>query len=164
MSKSDNAVIDDVLIACDAWRTIDPESLAAGCFAAIRKVERGVLLPVSVLFADDATLQRLNRDYRGKDRPTNVLSFPAGEFDVAAQAYLGDIALAFETCREEAAVSGVSINDHATHLLVHGMLHLIGYDHETEGAAHAMEQREAQILKTLGIANPYEALAAAENE
>ena len=164
MSVPETMLDHEVVIDCEGWRAIDAERLVVQCFNAAFAVEPGPRLPVSVLFADNATLQRLNRDYRGIDKPTNILSFPAGDFAVAAQAYLGDMALAFETCRDEAAASGVAIQDHAAHLLVHGMLHLIGYDHETEEAACAMEKREAQILKTLGIANPYEVLATADNE
>ena len=107
---------------------------------------------VSVFLADDAAVQALNRDWRGKDKPTNVLSFPAPE---NAARLLGDIALARETIAREAAEQGKSFEAHAAHLIVHGFLHLLGYDHEEEEEAEAMETRERAILAALGIADPY---------
>ena len=99
-------------------------------------------LAASVLFADDAELQALNREWRGKDKPTNVLSFPMLEAEELVQldaagppVLLGDIALSFETCAREAAEKSVPLQDHASHLVVHGMLHLAGFDHETGEAA-----------------------------
>ena len=104
----------------------------------------------AILFTDDATLHRLNRDFRGKDKPTNVLSFPSGD-----QGYAGDIALSFDSCAAEAAESGKTFMSHATHLLVHGLLHLAGYDHEIDADADVMEQLEVLILRDLGIGDPY---------
>lgn len=112
---------------------------------------------VSVLFTDDEHIAALNQRWRGKSGPTNVLSFPAAgprsQHEKAAQ--LGDIVLGFETVTKEAAEAGLTLVDHITHLLVHGLLHLLGYDHEEEQAAEAMETLETEILATLGIANPY---------
>jgi rRNA maturation RNase YbeY len=105
----------------------------------------------SVLFTTDATLRALNLAWRGKDKPTNVLSFPAPE----TAGTLGDIAIAFETVAREAGEQGKTLEDHATHLLVHGLLHLLGYDHEAVDEAAEMEGLEREILGALGIADPY---------
>jgi probable rRNA maturation factor len=120
-------------------------------------------LSLSVALSGDAHMRELNRDYRGKDRPTNVLSFPGyeGAFEQAFARrgkdafYLGDIALACETLRREAREQGKRFEDHAAHMLVHGTLHLCGFDHHADGEAACMEMFEIQILKSLGIANPY---------
>ena len=120
-------------------------------------------LSASLLFADDGDVHALNREWRGKDKPTNVLSFPMLErADLLALApegppeLLGDLALAFETCAREAADKGVTLEHHAAHLIIHGLLHLAGYDHETGPAeARAMETLEIKALAQLGIADPY---------
>ncbi|WP_236823675.1 rRNA maturation RNase YbeY [Blastochloris viridis] len=111
---------------------------------------------VSIALVDDAAIRQLNRDFRGKDQPTNVLSFPAPPFGVpGAPVLLGDIAVAFETSAAEAAAEAKSISDHLSHLVVHGVLHLLGFDHlDTEDAEH-MEAAERDILAALGIADPY---------
>ena len=128
--------------------------------------EAGLVLAnaeIAVRLTDDAEVHALNRDYRGKDKPTNVLSFPqyapeeiAG---LAASAdpeiLLGDIVLALETCQREAAEKGISLADHAAHLIVHGTLHLLGHDHGEDSAAEAMETLEVKALASMGIANPY---------
>ncbi len=118
---------------------------------------------ISILFADDAELQRLNSDWRGRDKPTNILSFPMWSQQDAAQHLeagegsflLGDMALAHETVAREAREEGKSLADHLTHLLVHGTLHLLGYTHEEEAEAQAMEKLEIRILTTLGVPDPY---------
>lgn len=120
-------------------------------------------LVASVLFTSDAEVHVLNREWRGKDKPTNVLSFPmlarAEILELAPEGppeMLGDIALACETCTREAAEKGVSIEHHASHLVVHGLLHLAGHDHEiSEAEAEAMEALETKALAILGIADPY---------
>ena len=120
-------------------------------------------LSASLLFAGDAEVHALNREWRGKDKPTNVLSFPMLErADLLALALegppelLGDLALAFETCAREAADKGIALDHHAAHLIIHGLLHLAGYDHETGPAeARAMELLEIKALAQLGIADPY---------
>lgn len=120
-------------------------------------------LSASVLFTSDAEIHGLNAEWRGKDKPTNVLSFPmldrADLLDLAAEGppeLIGDIALARETCAREAADKGVSIEAHAAHLIVHGLLHLAGYDHETGDAeAEAMEALETKALAVMGLADPY---------
>mgnify|MGYP006199701867 CR=1 FL=1 len=119
-------------------------------------------LVASVLFTSDAEVHTLNREWRERDKPTNVLSFPMLEREelegLAPEGppeMLGDIALAYETCAREAEEKGVSLADHATHLIVHGALHLVGYDHMDDVAAAAMETLEVKALASLGIANPY---------
>jgi probable rRNA maturation factor len=132
---------------------------------------------VCVVLADDALLRSLNRAYRGKDAPTNVLSFPFQAAPGAAESrerpgaaeprhlgpsaaepsHLGDVVLAAETVRREAAGQGIPPAHHLQHLVVHGLLHLLGFDHDTEAQAEAMERLEAQILATLGVPDPYAA-------
>jgi probable rRNA maturation factor len=110
---------------------------------------------VSLCLADDSALRALNLSWRGIDKPTNVLSFPAAPGRPGEAPTLGDIALAYETLAREAKDLGVSLADHYRHLLVHGFLHLIGYDHETDAEAERMEALEAKILARLGVADPY---------
>jgi probable rRNA maturation factor len=120
-------------------------------------------LLASLLFTTDAEVHVLNREWRAKDKPTNVLSFPMLEredlLDLAPDGppeMLGDLALACETCTREAAEKGVPVEHHATHLIVHGLLHLAGHDHETSDAeAEAMEALETKALAILGIPDPY---------
>ena len=109
---------------------------------------------LTVLLSSDRKLKTLNRDFRGKDKPTNVLSFPAGE---NGENYRGDVALALGVTRREAKAAGKSLSDHATHLVVHGVLHLAGHDHIRARDAKIMEKLEVAILDRLGIADPYEA-------
>ena len=106
---------------------------------------------LTLLLTTDARVKALNRDFRGKDAPTNVLSFPA---DTAG--YLGDIAIAYGVTAKEARTSGKALSDHAVHLAVHGVLHLLGYDHTTARKAGVMEPMEARILKTQNLVDPYE--------
>jgi probable rRNA maturation factor len=122
---------------------------------------------ISVLACDDARITALNADFRGKPAPTNVLSWPSDERgaeldgdtpeapELPMDAELGDIAIAFETCTREAADAGKSMDDHTLHLLVHGTLHLLGYDHERDKDATLMERLEVEILGKLGVCDPY---------
>jgi probable rRNA maturation factor len=119
---------------------------------------------VSILLTDNTFIQNLNRDYRKKDKPTNVLSFPFEELEKGTYlprdetVLLGDIVLAHETIEAESLQKRISFGDHLVHLVVHGFLHLLGFDHEIgEDDAVEMEELEIKILKTLHIANPYEA-------
>ncbi len=125
-----------------------------------------VTVEVSVKFTSDEEVRTLNRDYRGKDAPTNVLSFPMVQpdlFDTVDQnsddgeLLLGDIVLAHGVCSREAAEKGIAIEAHAMHLVVHGTYHLLGYDHMSDADAEEMEQAEREALAALGIADPYAA-------
>lgn len=155
-----------------AWEgAVDWTALAqAAAAAAVRATPHAGLadsaatVEVSVRFADDEEVRALNASYRGKDRPTNVLSFPMVQRDLLetvdhnsddGELLLGDIILAAGVCAREAAAKGVSVTAHATHLIVHGTLHLLGYDHEEPAAADAMEALERDILMGLGIDDPY---------
>ncbi len=159
----------------DAWdAAIDWDALLTrAASAALLASPHGELadgaatVEISIVLADDAAVQALNRDYRGKDKPTNVLSFP--QLDVAAldvlagggasaddgEWLLGDIILAVETCAREAGEKGVATADHAVHLVVHGMLHLLGYDHIVDSEADAMEALECDVMAALGYQDPY---------
>ncbi len=151
-----------VAIAAGAWAP--PEKLeplvgaAAGAVIAELDLRSGAS-EVGVTFTDDESIRALNRQWRGQDKPTNVLSFPAFP-DPAPDRIppmLGDIVLAFETLRREAALDEKPFDHHLTHLLVHGLLHLLGYDHETDDDADHMEAAERRVLARLGIADPYAA-------
>lgn len=148
----------DLLVTSDSWepaarwRTCLNVALdACASDAAIDFPDR----PISIMLCDDDAIRALNRDFRGKDRATNVLSFPAAPSRGLERAPLGDIAIAWETLAQEARDEGKSIENHFTHLAVHGALHLIGFDHETEKDAERMEAAERRILASLGIADPY---------
>jgi probable rRNA maturation factor len=106
---------------------------------------------VSVVLVDDKEIQRLNKTFRHQDKPTNVLSFPSEQIEE-----LGDIILAFETVMKEASQAAIPPLSHVLHLIIHGFLHLLGYDHEDDETAHQMEAMEIKILKDLNIVNPYE--------
>ena len=111
---------------------------------------------VVILLTDDETVRDLNNRFRGKDRPTNVLSFPAAEIPgVEGAAPLGDIVLAYGVCAREAQEQSKTLRNHLTHLVVHGVLHLLGRDHEDNADAEAMEGEERAILASLGVSDPY---------
>jgi probable rRNA maturation factor len=117
-------------------------------------------LEVSVLLTNDASIQEINNEYRGKNKPTNVLSFPQEENildvkDASDCVLIGDIVLSFDTIQREATQQNKEILHHLAHLIVHGALHLVGYDHETDDEATAMESLEVEILAQYGIDNPY---------
>ena len=139
-------------------------AIVESAFPELAELERPI--EISVTLTGDEQVRELNAEWRGKDKTTNVLSFPmADELDFTRANFdgpellLGDIVLARGVCATEAAEKGVSLEDHATHLLVHGTLHLLGYDHDEDGEAADMEQREVRALSRLGIANPYEVAA-----
>ena len=152
-----NPVIDVAIEAAD-WASLEaPSQLAeAAILAAIG--ESGVVLAanaeISVVFCDDRFIRDLNRNWRGIDKPANVLSFPAGG-DAAFAPLLGDIVIAFETASREASEEARPLRDHVAHLLVHGFLHLIGHDHIGAAEAATMEKLERAILGRLGIADPF---------
>lgn len=147
----------------DGW-SLEEEAVAAR--AARRALDAAGprrALELSVALADDATVRDLNRDYRQQDKPTNVLSFESGEEEPDGTLLLGDVVLARETCAREAAETGRAFADHLSHLTVHGVLHLLGFDHIDEADAEEMESLEVRILAEMGIENPYlEGTVAAE--
>jgi probable rRNA maturation factor len=110
---------------------------------------------LGVILTDDAEQRRLNRDFRAKDTPTNVLAFPLGDAVPGGVVMLGDVVLAFETVAREAEEQDKPLADHLRHLVVHGLLHLLGFDHETDAEAEVMEAREREILAGLGVPDPY---------
>jgi len=145
-------------------RSAAEAAIAESAFPQLTSSARPV--EISVLMTGDEKVRELNAEYRQKDRPTNVLSFPMSdvaelrEANVAGpELLLGDIILARGVCEAEAAEKGVTVEDHATHLIVHGTLHLLGYDHHGDEQANDMEAREIRALERLGIANPYEVTA-----
>lgn len=146
----------------DDARWPDLSDLVASCLEAvtIKKPEGIRYGELSFLLTDDATMRRLNAQFRDKDKPTNVLSFPAAEPASGGAAgpdpFVGDVALGYETCSREADEKHVSLADHAAHLIIHGVLHLFGYDHQTEKEAVAMEQLEITLLNELGISDPFQ--------
>ena len=144
----------DVEIEDDAWAKALPEAepLARAAAEAALTGERAG--GVVVLLTDDETVRDLNARFRGKDKSTNVLSFPAGH---NPEGLLGDVALAFGVCAREAAEQRKPLAHHLQHLVAHGVLHLVGYDHETDAEAEAMEALEREILAGLGVPDPYAA-------
>lgn len=153
-------------IDIEDWPPGDWEALATRAALAAGEGEALLATPrliASLLFTTDAEVHSLNREWRGRDKPTNVLSFPMLEREELARltldgppVMLGDIAIAHETCAREAAEKGVPLEHHATHLIVHGLLHLAGHDHvDSDEQAEAMEACETAILAKLGIADPY---------
>lgn len=154
----------DTVIEDERWKAARLDALAARAIGAVLEWH-GIGGDVVVLGCDDARIAALNADFRGKPRPTNVLSWPSVEHvphepgippalpDVDE---LGDIAIAYETCVTEAHAQGKPFDDHVTHLLVHATLHLLGYDHENDPDAETMERSERSILKTLRIPDPYQ--------
>jgi probable rRNA maturation factor len=144
----------DIMIACAGWTSALPDAKGiawrAACAALPATRDRSGLC---IMLSGNAAVRALNRDWRGKDRPTNVLSFPSG--DRLQPHGLGDVILAFETVLQEAHRQGKPLRHHLSHLVVHGILHLLGDDHETARDALIMESRERQILARLGVADPY---------
>lgn len=114
-------------------------------------------LEVACAFVSDATIQTLNAQYRGKDKPTNVLAFATeDELLPGMPAVLGDVILSFDTILRESMEQGKGFREHTTHMIVHGLLHLLGFDHENDEDAEEMEEREIKLLSELGVENPYE--------
>ena len=158
-----NLPITEVLVVADCWRR-EPDAEAViqrAVAAAAESVDEDVAdAEVAVMLTDDAGIRTLNSNWRGMDKPTNVLSFPAlqpeGEWKPGdAPRMLGDIAIAYETMRREADEEHKPFDHHLSHLAVHGFLHLIGYDHENDDDAEEMEALETEILAHLGIPDPY---------
>lgn len=160
MSEIEPVPLIDVIVESALWEK------AAGAETAARRAltEAAIVVgtdfkdrTLALLLTDDATVQRLNAQWRGIDKPTNVLSFPPGPHAAEPDGVvsLGDIAIAYETTAREAAEESKPFADHVSHLAVHGFLHLLGHDHDTDKAADAMEQLERDILARLGVPDPY---------
>lgn len=162
----------EVSVPCAAWLAACPDAVelaAAAANAALAAAAGEGPLVADVVLADDAEQRRLNRTYRGIDAPTNVLAFALVERGMAAESeksqtkgspadapvLLGDVVLAAETVIREAAEQGKPLPDHLRHLVVHGVLHLLGFDHQSDAEAARMEARETAILRRLGVPDPY---------
>jgi len=150
----------DIAVEADAWGDEGRWRPLAERVAAAVAARSELIVPaaaeLSLVLTDDARIRELNRDWRGFDKPTNVLSFPAADADDEDPGpLLGDVVVAFETTGHEAEAEGKTLEDHVAHLLVHGLLHLFGFDHETDEEADEMEALEVEILARLGIADPY---------
>lgn len=160
----------DIRIASSAWRAALPNPAAAvrrAVIAALKaELPARAKTGLSILLTDDAEMRKLNAGWRAKDKPTNVLSFPAeSAIDPAKPpAYLGDVALGLATCKREAREQKKTLADHVAHLTVHGVLHLLGYDHMDDDQAEAMEPLETVILAKMGIADPYRLAAPAKKK
>jgi probable rRNA maturation factor len=158
----------DIATACSGWNRDCPDAESLVRAAAELALMRGAAelelvwhgpVELSIVLADAPEQQRLNRDYRGKDAPTNVLAFPAwslgAEIPSGVPVLLGDVVLAIETIAREAKEQDKPLADHLRHLVVHGVLHLLGYDHNTCTEAAVMESQERSILAELGVPDPY---------
>jgi probable rRNA maturation factor len=156
VTTSTNWDIQCTILAGD-WTPADESIAQAAAQAALAAMNPTRDLELSLALADDETVQKLNRDYRGQDKPTNVLSFESGDdADIPGEPLmLGDVVLARETCAREAGEEGKQFAHHLSHLTIHGVLHLLGFDHENEEEAEEMESLEIKILADIGIANPY---------
>jgi probable rRNA maturation factor len=155
--------VTEVMIVADGWRA-EPDAEAViqrAIAAAAEMVDTGIgEAELAVMLTDDSGIRTLNNNWRGQDKPTNVLSFPAlqppaGRERDDAPRMLGDIAIAYETMRREADEEGKAFDHHLSHLAIHGFLHLIGYDHEKDRDAEDMEALEREILERIGIPDPY---------
>jgi len=146
----------DIDIRDTRWDAVDDIAALAHTAIMAARVEYHIrpFTEISLLFTDNAQIKDLNRTYRKQDKPTNVLSFPTDAS--LGVPILGDVVLAFETVALEAQQSGIELDDHITHLLIHGYLHLQGLDHETDADAEVMETHEIKALAGLGITNPYD--------
>lgn len=160
-AAEDAGIAIDLVVEAGTWPSeAELEAIARravdGVLAEIG-VKAGQRSELSLVFSDDAHVRTLNAGWRGKDKPTNVLSFPAFPGHPAGKLppMLGDVVLAAETVAAEALAEGKPLAHHISHLIVHGILHLIGYDHETEAEAEEMEQTERRILAALDIPDPY---------
>ena len=148
----------DVVIESTRWRHVPRAATVVRRAIAAAAPARNAEL--SVILTSDRAIRTLNRRWRGRDKPTNVLSFPApaqalDKLPRGAPRHLGDIVLAYETVAREARAEGKPLDHHIAHLALHGFLHLLGYDHESHGQAEAMERRERRILARLGVPDPY---------
>jgi len=149
----------DILVEDSRWRkALDVERLVERAIVAVIEATNAPLsseTEVSFLFADDMRLRELNGAWRQKDSPTNVLSFPASAEARRFAPVLGDVALAYETIEREAQMDGKSLENHTLHMIVHGVLHLLRYDHEDDASAREMEALESRVLVSLGAPDPW---------
>lgn len=148
----------DILVNAACWQTEpDAEALVQRAIgAAAQHLQPSAeAAEVAIVLTDDSGIRTLNRDWRGIDKPTNVLSFPAAQAPGATPRMLGDIAIAYETTRREAEDEQKPFAHHLSHLAVHGFLHLVGHDHDNDDDAERMEELERTILASLGIPDPY---------
>ena len=153
----------DIEVEAEDWlqslpdcETIVHRAISAALKRFESRRQRNEALDLVVVLTDDSEMQTLNVTYRAKDKPTNVLSFPPSpQMTIPFPGHIGDIALGFETCEREALDQGKSLSAHLSHLCVHGTLHLLGFDHETEAEAIEMEKLEREILAELGLTDPY---------
>ncbi len=164
----------DVIVEADVWVEALPEPEALCRWAGKAAVAAGRNYPeasqgvICVMLADDGLVRRLNAAYRGRDQSTDVLSFPyidqVGLSGGSDQYPLGDVVIAFGIAAADASASGKSLADHLCHLVIHGILHVLGYDHLDEDDAATMEGLETRVLASLGIADPYASMAITDNE
>ena len=147
----------EVMRRCDLWGDVPGDAvLTRAAQAAFQATSEAANCEISLVLTSDEEVSALNRSWRGKDEPTNVLSFPLGEMAHGDDPRpLGDVVLACETVTREADTRGIEIGQHAAHLVVHGVLHLLGYDHVNDSQAETMEDLEIRILATLGLPDPY---------
>ncbi len=148
----------DIVVDSDEWKAAAKvRSMLRRAVSAAAAATRAAGTELAIVLSDDAAVRLLNRDWRGIDAATNVLSFPTAKLrrKTAGDGHLGDIVLAFETIAREARAEHKPFAHHVAHLAVHGYLHLVGYDHERERDAAAMEQAERDILRRLAIPDPY---------
>ena len=147
----------EVILEDERWEAVGLEALCGPAereaLAVTGRAPEG--FEIALMGCDDARIAVLNRDFREKDAATNVLSWPASDTPPMEAGELGDIAIAYETCLREATEKGISVQNHVTHLLIHGILHLLGYDHISDAEAEVMEALEIKALAKLGISNPY---------
>ncbi len=166
MNTSVNTSV-DIVIEDARWDALDLQALAERAFSTSMTYLDLPGFGCCVMACDDGRIATLNAEFRGKPTPTNVLSWPSEDRsaeaegdrpeppDAAFDPELGDIAISYDTCAREASEAGKSMKDHVTHLLVHGILHLLGYDHVLEGDADLMESTEVHILAQMGLSDPY---------
>jgi probable rRNA maturation factor len=151
--RRERALEIDVQVASPLWHAQPLAEQTVRAAIAAAATELAADGEISVLLTDDASIRTLNRDWRKLDKPTNVLSFPAAK--QAGGALLGDIVVAYETLARECEDEGCDILHHLAHLSVHGFLHLLGYDHQTDSQAEAMEGLESRIMRSMNMPDPY---------